>query len=420
MELSTPATPGPAPAPVQLSELGPVFVDSDVAAAFLSGLGSGTVGERVWKWLRTPPRDTVLRAGGSLGGGAALACQLSERLGRTVTVHPEMGEVVVVAGAGKLSITPALASLPALVVDQRCGLAVLRGAAVFCPGVLAAPSSLQPGMQVSVWADLDGGCLKGAKQYSGRAVCVGAGVARMGRGSLFCPDPARGVAVTITHRLFDCPSLEPGPGYILQNLPSLLAVHALDPQPGHTVLDMCAAPGGKTSHCGQRVSPGGGVVALDRSKPKVASILQTCARLGLDNVTAFVADGRKAVAGEGVPPGEEGAPPFPPCRFDRVLVDAPCSGLGQRPQFYNKMRMKELKSFPVVQRALLASAVSLLRPGGVLVYSTCTNNREENEEVTQWASLTFPCLERVESRSFGHPDSKIDTISFYYCKFVKK
>jgi len=84
------------------------------------------------------------------------------------------------------------------------------------------------------------------------------------------------------------------------------------------------------------------------------------------------------------------------------------------------MRMKELKSFPVVQRALLASAVSLLRPGGVLVYSTCTNNREENEEVTQWASLTFPCLERVESRSFGHPDSEIDTISFYYCKFVKK
>ena len=78
-------------------------------------------------------------------------------------------------------------------------------------------------------------------------MCVGAGVARMGRGSLFCPDPARGVAVTITHRLFDCPSLEPGPGYILQNLPSLLAVHALDPQPGHTVLDMCAAPGGKAA-----------------------------------------------------------------------------------------------------------------------------------------------------------------------------
>jgi len=243
----TPAPPGPVPAPVQLSELGPVFVDSDVAAAFMSGLGPGTGEEAAWQWLRTPPRDTVVRAGGSLGGGAALAYQLSERLGRTVTVHPEMGEVVVVTGAGKLSITPALASLPALVVDQRCGLAVLRGAAVFCPGVLAAPSSLQPDMQVSVWADLDGGCLKGAKQYSGRAVCVGAGVARVGRGSLFCPDPALGVAVTMTHRLFDCPSLEPGPGYILQNLPSLLAVHALDPQPGHIVLDMCAAPGGKAT-----------------------------------------------------------------------------------------------------------------------------------------------------------------------------
>merc|ERR1712106_530837 len=135
-------------------------------------------------------------------------------------------------------------------------------------------------------------------------------------------------------------------------------------------------------------------------------------------------DGTKA-CGDTV---EVDSPPYPPGHFDRILVDAPCSGLGQRPQFYNKMKLKELNSFPKIQKKLFATAVRLLKAGGTLVYSTCTNNTEENEKMVEWALETFDCLEQtvLDGRfmsnclNFGHPVFQLDTISFFVAKFTKK
>lgn len=73
-------------------------------------------------------------------------------------------------------------------------------------------------------------------------------------------------------------------------------------------------------------------------------------------------------------------PPYPVNSFDRILLDAPCSALGQRPSLNNPMTSKELASYPALQRKLAATAVKLLKPGGTLVYSTCTFTSEENEE----------------------------------------
>ena len=150
--------------------------------------------------------------------------------------------------------------------------------------------------------------------------------------------------------------------------------------------------------------------------------------LGITNVKAFVMDGTKSVKEDGL--GKEidaddrnlkVTPPFPEGYFDRILLDAPCSGLGQRPQFYNKIKMKELRSFPKIQRKLFSSAVRLLKHGGVLVYSTCTNNSEENEKVVTWAQSTFEDLELKHSQNFGHPQDKhIDSITFFMSKFIKK
>ena len=84
------------------------------------------------------------------------------------------------------------------------------------------------------------------------------------------------------------------------------------------------------------------------------------------------------------------------------------------------MKLKELKSFPKIQRKLFSTAVDLLARGGVLVYSTCTNNVEENEELVSWALDTFQDMEEVERKTFGRPNSEIDTISFFISKFIKK
>ena len=185
---------------------------------------------------------------------------------------------------------------------------------------------------------------------------------------------------------------------------------------------MCAAPGGKTTHIAARMENTGRVVALDKSENKTRAIQRNCAQLGVTIVTTFVADGSKCVAAADSAPGSSDsglAPPFPEESFDRVLVDAPCSGLGQRPQFYNNISLKELRSFPRIQRKLVSSAVRLLRPGGVLLYSTCTNNVAEDGELVTWAADTFPCLHLEQTQHYGHPASHMDTITFFWAKFTK-
>merc|ERR1719150_3540666 len=112
-----------------------------------------------------------------------------------------------------------------------------------------------------------------------------------------------------------------------------------------------------------------------------------------------------------------GPPPWQPALFDRVLLDGPCSALGQRPQFYNPMKEKELNSFPKIQRKLFKIAAQHLKPA-------------ENEAMVAWALLTLPCLEPVplnistcsNTLLFGHPKFKdqLDTISFCIAKFRKK
>ena len=183
---------------------------------------------------------------------------------------------------------------------------------------------------------------------------------------------------------------------------------------------MCAAPGGKTTHIAQKMRNTGLVVACDKSKNKVQSIETNCSRLGATNVRCFAMDATKCLSTEECDVTSPPFPPFPRENFDRVLLDAPCSGLGQRPQFYNKMKLKELESFPKIQRKLFSTAVDLLARGGVLVYSTCTNNVEENEELVSWALDTFQDMEEVERKTFGRPNSEIDTISFFISKFIKK
>ena len=118
-----------------------------------------------------------------------------------------------------------------------------------------------------------------------------------------------------------------------------------DPLPGERVLDMCAAPGGKTTHIAARMKNAGVVIAFDKSENKIAAINRNCIQLGITNVTTFVMDGTKSVMetlDTGSPVSSQMCPPYPEESFDRILLDAPCSGLGQRPQFYNKIKIKEL------------------------------------------------------------------------------
>ena len=168
----------------------------------------------------------------------------------------------------------------------------------------------------------------------------------------------------------------------VQEEASLLPVPLLDPQPGERVLDLCAAPGGKTAQMGVRMQNRGTIVANDISYGRLASLRGTLDRLGLANVTATAFDGASY-------PAESGT-------FDRVLVDAPCSCEGtsrKHPSVIDPWA--SMPDITGLQSALLRKAVQRCRPGGRIVYSTCTYAPEENEQIVDGVLRRYDDILRV-------------------------
>lgn len=159
----------------------------------------------------------------------------------------------------------------------------------------------------------------------------------------------------------------------IQDESSMLPAYGLNPLPGSQVVDACAGPGGKTTHLAQLMKNQGQIIALDLYGHKIELIRENCFRLGINIVKPFVKDARE------LPGSWKGW-------ADYVLVDAPCSGLGvlrRRPDARWRKDPQQLQELPALQLEILQAASQCVRPGGVLLYSTCTLEPEENEEVIQ-------------------------------------
>ncbi len=160
----------------------------------------------------------------------------------------------------------------------------------------------------------------------------------------------------------------------VQDESSMLAGYILDPQPGETIVDACAAPGGKSTHIAELMQNSGKVWAFDVDERRLPLVAESCQRLGINIVETVKADAQKL--------GER----LPSKNADRVLVDVPCTGLGvlrRRVEARWRRTPDELRTFPEMQYAILASAAKHVEPGGVLVYCTCTIEPEENQQVVE-------------------------------------
>ncbi len=171
-----------------------------------------------------------------------------------------------------------------------------------------------------------------------------------------------------------------------QDQASQAVVAVLDPQPGERVLDLASAPGGKATAAAERMHARGVVVAADLHPGRVRTVMRAARRLGLgDVIRPLVADG----AHPGV---REGA-------FDRVLLDAPCSGLGvlrRRPDARWRIQPGDVDDLAGLQRNLLAAAARAVKPGGRLVYSVCTLTRTETLDIDEWAKGELPELHAID------------------------
>lgn len=139
---------------------------------------------------------------------------------------------------------------------------------------------------------------------------------------------------------------------------------------------MCASPGNKTTHLAQLMEDTGVLIALDKSEKRSSLLKENIKRFNLKSVQCYRFDATKALS---TSCKIDWKPPYTEESFDKILLDAPCSGLGNRPLLRTKMNQRVLASFPKLQRKLLDVALQLLKIGGVLVYSTCSVFESENE-----------------------------------------
>eukprot|EP00106_Octopus_bimaculoides_P002253 XP_014769695.1 PREDICTED: putative methyltransferase NSUN6 [Octopus bimaculoides] len=354
--------------------------------------------------LPIPPLFTVVRVNTLQQDPEPLLALLKEQLidnhrKRAVQLaepffHPLMPDVVIIPNAGPVQSIERRGDQ--VVVDHMCGMSVLRGSEVFVKGIIGAPLDMTRGDIVSLYVDMEGSCLRGQTQpLKGEKIFLGNGVALVSRNQIFrdsSPDHVlSGVGVSVTNALYSAPRLDNLTSDLIfaQNLPSAVCSYVLNPRPNDTVLDMCAAPGGKTTHIATLMRNKGRLVAIDRTKPKAERLTSLVSCWGLTCVEVYAFDSTKSLQGSAE---ATKGPPYPPGTFDRILLDAPCSALGQRPSCCNKMCLSFLKSFPMYQRKLLRQAVGLLKVGGTLVYSTCTITLAENEEQVAWVLASFPQL----------------------------
>jgi len=161
--------------------------------------------------------------------------------------------------------------------------------------------------------------------------------------------------------------------FTIQDESSMLAAHGLAPQPGEQVLDTCAAPGGKTTHMAQLMQDQGRILAWDLHPHRVELIRENSRRLGIHMIDARAQDVMQArVSDEGT--------------FQKILVDAPCSGLGvlrRRSDARWRKTPEEIRQLASIQKDMLKHALEFLAPGGRLLYSTCTIQPEENQLVVE-------------------------------------
>lgn len=194
--------------------------------------------------------------------------------------------------------------------------------------------------------------------------------------------------------------------FSVQDRGAYMAGIALEPKEGETVIDMCAAPGGKSTHIAELQNDSGIVISCDIYEHKLKLIEGSAKRLGIRSIETRLCDGTKTDSGY-------------IGKADRVLCDVPCSGLGivrRKPDI--KLCRSDISLLPDIQRAILENGARYLKPGGVLVYSTCTLLKRENEGITSAFLGEHSNFERVYEKTY-YPDAD-DSDGFYICKMIKK
>lgn len=196
--------------------------------------------------------------------------------------------------------------------------------------------------------------------------------------------------------------------FAVQDISSMLVVEIAKPKLGDYVIDVCSAPGGKSLHAAERMQNTGMVEARDLTEYKVGLIEENIDRCGMTNIRARQMDARVC---------DESSIK----KADLVIADLPCSGLGvlrRKPDIRYRITEEQEKSLVILQREILSVVCEYVKPGGTLMYSTCTIDKMENEENAAWFLENHPEFEQEMERQIFPDEGEGD--GFYIAKFIRK
>jgi 16S rRNA (cytosine967-C5)-methyltransferase len=188
----------------------------------------------------------------------------------------------------------------------------------------------------------------------------------------------------------------------------MMVAEAASPKAGDTVIDVCAAPGGKSTHLAEKLCGTGMVEARDLTDSKVALIEENIKRHGLKNMRAVKMD-----ATVYDPDSHEKA--------DLLICDLPCSGLGvmaRKTDIRHKIMQDKLQDIVVLQQNILAQVLDYVKPGGTVIYSTCTVNRAENEEMVEFILKNHPEFDLLSEKQIFPGENGSD--GFFLAKIIRK
>ncbi len=262
-----------------------------------------------------------------------------------------------------------------VIVDKYAAESVYLGSHLYVPGVIRCSNNIEKGDEVSI--------------VSENGVVVGEGIAMLSCSEML--KRKKGIAITIVRSVYRAPSVRELPEYrdgliYPQSLPAMYVSRVVDPKPGEIIIDMCAAPGGKTSHMVELSRGKAYIFAFDHSRKRINEMKNTLDRLGYRQlVEIWRADSRYLHID------------FPWIKADKILIDPPCSALGVRPKIYDRKSYSDIVSASRYQIQFLVAASKIVKIGGVIVYSTCTVTVEENEDVIERFINENRCFEVIDT-----------------------
>ena len=288
--------------------------------------------------------------------------------------------------------------------DRFAAEAVMQGAHLYAPGVRNC-QGLKSGMQSTV-VDQTG-------------TPVGSGVARQNETMILRYH--RGIAVEVSNSRFRIPPLRETPWYQqgllhLQSLPAMVTCRVLDPKPDETIVDLNCSPAGKMSYLCQLTENKARVIGFDRNEQKISKAREHLERLRCRNYQLIAHDSRYAHLDYTI-------------KADKVLVDPPCTGLGVTPKLSVDTSIADVHNLSSYQKQFLTTAATMVKKGGIVVYSVCTITSEECEGLVRHAEEELGLVEASTVPLIGRPglgakgqrfDPELDGVGYFIAKFVKQ